>query len=166
MGFSLSLPITYTWSKRGSRNRLRVPTRWGSSGRLNLIGALSWQDQRLHFNVLEGSVTSERVVAFIEALTGDATAERVTVVVLDNASFHTSGKVKAARPGWEERSVHIRHLPPYCPHLNPIEALWKRLKSFLLPRRCYDSLAQLKQAVLDVLDLLGAVRVGSSVGGA
>lgn len=67
---------------------------------------------------------------------------------------------------WEQRNVFVRHLPPYCPHLNPIEALWKRLKAFLLPRRCYDSVAHLKQAVLKVLDLLGAIPVGSSLGGA
>lgn len=166
VGFGLSLPTTYTWSQRGSRNRLSVPTRWGSSGRLNLIGALSWQDQRLHFDLVESSVNSEKVIAFVEALTEDATEEHITVIVLDNAAFHTSAVVKKQHAVWEQKNVFVRHLPPYSPHLNPIEALWKRLKAFLLPRRCYDSLAQLKQAVLEVLDLLGAVRVHSSVGGA
>lgn len=166
MGFSLALPVSYTWSKRGSRNRLGVPTRWGSHGRLNLIGALSWGDQRLHFDFIAGNVTSECVSAFVEALTEDASAERVTVVVLDNAPFHTSAKVKKKRAFWEQKGIFVRYLPPYCPHLNPIEALWKRLKALLLPRRCYDSVAQLKQAVLEVLDLLDAIRVGSSVGGA
>lgn len=158
--------MTYTWSKRGSRNRLKVPTRWGSAGRLNLIGALSWSDQRLHFDVIEGSVTGEKVIAFIEALTQNANAERVTVLVLDKAPLHPSGKVKNERTLWEEQAIFLRHLPPYCPHLNPIEALWKQLKAFLLPRRCYDSLAQLKQAVLEGLNLLGAIRVNSSLGGA
>lgn len=158
--------MTYTWSRRGSKNRLRVPTRWGSHGRLNLIGALSWGTQQLHFDLLEGSVTSECVIAFVEALTQDATIDRVTVIVLDNAGFHTSGKVRAKRAGWEAKNLFVRHLPPYCPHLNPIEALWKRLKAFLLPRRLYGSVAQLKQAVLEVLDLLSAICVGSSVGSA
>lgn len=145
---------------------MSVPSRWGSSGRLNLIGALSWSDKRLHFDLLEGNVTSEHVIAFVTALTKDAKAGRVTVMVLDNAAFHSSRLVQATRPLWEERDVYLRHLPPYSPHLNPIEALWKRLKAFLLPRRCYDSLPQLKHALLDVLNLLGAIRVHSSVGGA
>ena len=51
----------------------------------------------------------------------------------------------------------LRYLPPYCPHLNPVEALWKRLKAFLLPRRCYDSVAQLRVAVVMALEVLGAV---------
>lgn len=106
------------------------------------------------------------MLAFIEALTQNANAEQVTGVVLDNAPFHASGKVKAKRVLWDEQNVFLRHLPPYWPHLNPIEAFWKRPKAFLLPRRCYDSLAQLKQAVLETPELLGAIRVHSSLGGA
>jgi len=34
----------------------------------------------------------------------------------------------------------------------------------LLPRRCYDSVAQLKQAVLEALNLPGAIRAYSRVG--
>lgn len=166
MGFSLALPLTYTWSKQGSKNRLHVPMRWSSHGRLNLIGALAWQTRQLHFKLGEESVKSEQVVAFIDALARDVKADQLTVVVLDNARFHTSHKVKEKQPTWAEKGILLRFLPPYCPHLNPIEALWKQLKSFLLPRRYYDSVPQLKQAVLEALDLLDAIHVKSSVGGA
>ena len=158
--------MSYTWSPRGTKNRLRVPTRWGSQGRLNLIGALAWGKEKrtLHFELVEESVKSEHVVAFIDELARNAPPERLTVVVLDNASFHTAASVKERRPGWEEKNVLLRYLPPYAPHLNPIEALWKHLKGFLLPRRCYDSVARLKQALLEALNLLGAIRVNSSIG--
>lgn len=160
--------MSYTWSQQGSKNRLRVPTRWGSHGRLNLIGALAWGKEKrtLHFELVEESVKSAHVLAFIDKLSHDASGNQLTVVVLDNASFHTSTQVKEKRPLWEEQGVFLRYLPPYAPHLNPIEALWKHLKSFLLPRRCYDSVAQLKQAVLEALSLLGAIRVNSNVGDA
>ncbi len=157
--------MSYTWSLRGSRNRLKVPLRWGSHGRLNLIGALAWgkKQRTLHFELVEQSVKSEHVVAFIDELAHNAAGDRLNVV-LDNAKFHTSTKVKEKRPLWEDRGVFLRYLPPYAPHLNPIEGLWKHLKSFLLPRRCYDAVAQLRQAVLEALGLLGAIRVNSSVG--
>ena len=166
VGFSLALPVSYTWSKRGLKNRLRVPMRWGSHGRLNLIGALAWGKERrtLHFELVEQSVKSEHVVAFIDALAENAVGNQLTVVVLDNARFHTSTQVKEKRSLWEDRGVFLRYLPPYAPHLNPIEALWKHLKSFLLPRRCYAAVAQLKQAVLEALYLLGAIRLNSNVG--
>jgi putative transposase len=158
--------VSYTWSKRGTKNRLCVPTRWGSHGRLNLIGALAWGKKKhtLHFELVEESVKSTHVVAFIDALARNACGNQLTVVVLDNASFHTSTNVKEKRPQWEAQGVFLRYLPPYAPHLNPIEALWKHLKGFLLPRRCYDSVAQLKQALLETLSLFGAIWVDSSVG--
>ena len=102
------------------------------------------------------------MVAFINELVRNATGDQLTVIVLDNAKFHTSIKVKEKRLLWEARGVFLRYLPPYALHLNPIEGLWKQLKSFLLPRCCYDSVAQLKQALLEVLNLLGAIRVKSS----
>ncbi|PTA68608.1 hypothetical protein C8263_07400 [Deinococcus arcticus] len=40
--------------------------------------------------------------------------------------------------------------------LNHIEAVWRRLKGFLLPRRCYDSVAQLRDALCVALTALGA----------
>ncbi len=50
------------------------------------------------------------------------------------------------------------------PHLNPIEGVGGRLKGFLMPRRSYDSLVELKWAVLSALGLLGAIEVQSQVG--
>jgi hypothetical protein len=43
--------------------------------------------------------------------------------------------------------------------VNPIEGVWRRLKRFLMPRRFYDSLAELRQAILSALSLLGAVEL-------
>ncbi len=114
--------------------------------------------------MVEESVKSAHVVAFIDDLARNAPSDQLTVIVLDNASFHTGANIREKRQGWEEKNVLLRYLPPYAPHLNPIEALWKRLKCFLLPRRCYDSVTQLKQALLETLDLLGAIRINSSVG--
>ena len=48
---------------------------------------------------------------------------------------------------------------------NLIESTWRTLKGFLLPRRFYDSVGELKQAVLHALSLLGAVEVQCSLGG-
>lgn len=162
VGFSLALPPTYTWSPRGSRHRLRVPTRWGSHGRINAIGVL-WrgEEDALWYRLLEGSITSVEVIEFLEGVAASCTPESLTVVVMDNAGFHKSKLVQQKRPSWEERGLFLRFLPPYCPFLNLIEGLWKRLKAFLLPRRCYASVTDLQQAVVAAFALLGAVEVSS-----
>lgn len=72
-------------------------------------------------------------------------------MVLDNARFHKALSIKSKEPQWRERGLFLRYLPPYSPHLNPIKTLWRVLKGFLLPRRFYPSLLDLKKAVFSVL---------------
>jgi putative transposase len=118
------------------------------------------EDERLEFRLLEGSCRSGEVVAYLDLLAENAQREgRAVVVVLDRAPFHRAGVVRERRAGWETKGLRLYYLPAYCPHLNPIEGVWRRLKRFLMPRRFYNSLAELRQAVLSALSLLGAVEL-------
>ncbi len=78
---------------------------------------------------------------------------------MDNAPFHTARAVKERRPGWETKGLKLYYPPAYCPHLNLMEGVWRRVKGFLMPRRFYDSVAELKEAVLHALHLPGAVEI-------
>jgi putative transposase len=161
-GFSLCLPPSYSWTKKGRANQHRVPTRWGKQGRVNLIGTLSSEggEERLEYRMLEGPCRTGEVMGYLDTLSGEAERKgKPVVVVLDNAPFHTAGAIREARAGWEAKGLRLYYLPSYCPHLNPIEGVWRRVKRFLMPRRFYDSLAELKQAVLSALNLLGAVEI-------
>ncbi len=161
-GFSLCLPPAYSWTRKGRANQHRVRTRWGKQGRVNLVGTLSLEgeSESLEYRVLEGSCRSGEVIGYLDALAEKAQRDgKPVVVVLDNAPFHTAGAVRDARAGWEAKGLRLYYLPSYCPHLNLIEGVWRRVKGFLMPRRFYDSLAELKQAVLNALDLLGAVEI-------
>ncbi len=161
-GFSLCLPPAYTWTRKGRANQHRVRTRWGKQGRVNLIGTLHTEaaGERLEYQLLEEPCRTAQVIGYLDALAERAGREGKPVwVVLDNAPFHTAGAVREARAGWEAKGLRLYYLPSYCPHLNPIEGVWRRLKGFLMPRRFYDSLAELRQAVLSALSLLGAVEL-------
>ncbi len=167
-GFSLCLPPTCTWTRKGQAHQHRVPTRWGSRGRVNLIGtlALEGEDERLEYKMLDRPCRSGEVVLYLDALAGEAEdAEEEVVVVLDNAPFHTAKAVEERQPVWEAKGLRLYYLPAYCPHLNLIEGVWRRLKGFLMPRRFYDSVAELKGAILHALRLLGAVEVHCQLGG-
>lgn len=158
MGFSLALGTTYTWAKSG-HTTVKVPTRWSRYGRLNLIGAreVYGDKQRLHYQALETSVKSANVLAFLERLADICLPDSLSVVILDNATFHRAKAIRAKRACWEAKGLYLRFLPPYCPHLNLIECLWKRLKAWLLPRRFYNTLKDLRKAITQALELLGAI---------
>lgn len=48
-----------------------------------------------------------------------------TLIILDNAAFHKS---QSTMDIVEKAGCHLLFLPPYSPHLNPIEKLWANLK--------------------------------------
>jgi len=76
-----------------------------------------------------------------------------------HAAFHKGVALKARQADWEARGLLLRYLPAYCPCLNLIEGVWRRVKGFLMPRRCYDSVVELRAALLVALKALGAVMV-------
>jgi putative transposase len=138
-----------------------------SAGRINLIGTLCLEGgvERLEYSLIEGLCRSAEVKHYLDALAEQAQREgKPCVVVLDNAPFHSAGVIREREAWWEARGLRLYCLPSYCPHLNLIEGVWRRLKGFLMPRRFYDSVGELKQAVLHGLRLLGAVEVQCQVG--
>jgi putative transposase len=121
--------------------------------------------ERLEYRMLEGSCDSGEVLGYLDALAGEAEQEeRPCVVVLDNAPFHTAGVIREREEEWEEMGLTLYRLPAYCPHLNLVEGVWRRLKGFLMARRFYDSVVELKEAVLHGLRLLEAVEIQCSLG--
>ena len=164
----MCLPPTHTWTKQGQAHQHRVRSRWGSEGRVNLMGTLGVEgegQERLEYRMLEGSCDSREVMGYLDALAEKAQREeKPCVVVLDNAPFHTAGVIREREQKWEARGLTLYRLPAYCPHLNLIEGVWRSLKGFLMPRRFYDSIAELRQAVLSALRLLEAVEIQYSLG--
>lgn len=157
-GLSLMLSVGATWFKRGSGQQFEIPTRWGSAGRINLIGTYSLhRDQTvLEVRELDGTCNGEQVIAYFDTLAAGCHPDRLTVVVLDNAPFHKGAKLREKITLWQEKGLYLRYLPPYAPFLNLIEGVWRQLKGILMPRRWYNSVAELRAALLIGLKVLEA----------
>ena len=54
--------------------------------------------------------------------------EQGTVIVMDNASFHSKKRLLSVA---QSVGCRLLFLPPYSPELNPIEKFWAWLKRFL-----------------------------------
>lgn len=81
--------------------------------------------------------------------------KKPTVVVLDNAKIHTARKVKERFKIWQNRGLYIFYLPPYSPHLNIIERLWKEMKQGWIRPQDYLSADDLFYAVDRICAAIG-----------
>ncbi len=98
------------------------------------------------------SITADKVVSFLD--TFSFRVSKNTFVVLDNASIHRNHKIRELRAVWEKRGLFLFYLPPYSPHLNIVETLWRILKGkWIRPQDyvCTDTLFYTTNRALAVL---------------
>ncbi len=129
--------VPYGWQFPGED--VFVPAQNGF--RLNCWGLFSRANQ-CHWATTTQNITAAFVAEKLDALSWQVSGP--TVVVLDNASVHTAGIVQLRRPIWEQRNLYLFFLPPYSPHLNIAETVWRHLKGGWLQPQDYaqsDALA-------------------------
>lgn len=149
-GFCLLPPVPYLWQKKGQT--VCLPAR-SHSRRLNVLGFLSRQDPLHHFETQQ-KITAAFVIESVEALLPALPGP--TVLVLDNATVHRSGLVRDKRREWKRKGLRLLFLPPYCPHLNLIETLWRQVKCRWLGPEASRDFEALCQSVTAVLAQVGA----------
>ena len=69
------------------------------------------------------------------------------VVVLDNASLHTSRVIRGARVDLAAAGIYVYFLPPYAPELNEIEPVFRQVKCQEIPQRSHIRRAGRRTAV-------------------
>lgn len=130
--------IEYGWSKKGERlYDLRNGVKHKA---LNLIGALQNKKLTAPF-AFEGTCDTKVFDAYLFSVL-KPTLNKKSVIVLDNATFHRSSKIKKL---CKDIGCSYLFLPPYSPDFNEIEGYWHSIKSRLrkLMRDKSDSLMTL-----------------------
>lgn len=148
-GFALDPTIPYAWQEAG--RVIELPARKG--GRINVLGFMNRQND-LHPFMFEESIHTGVVIACFDAFC--QTITKKTVVVIDNASIHTSEEFEDRIPYWKKQGLIINYLPPYSPELNLIEILWRRIKYTWLPFSAYACLNALIEALEAILSQVGS----------
>lgn len=123
-------------------------------GGLNIFGLLS-RTNRLIYQTTTGKITSEFIFEQLEMLS--LQIEKLTVIVLDNATVHTAGLIKERLAVWQQRGLYIFYLPRSSPHLNIAEILWRKLKYEWLAPSDYIDKEQLHYAVRLILGAVGGI---------
>lgn len=148
-GFSLTPSVPYGWQPTGQR--IEIPS--SKSSQLNVLGFLEYQGERFDPYVFQGGIDAEIAIACMGSFCKKLT--RPTTVVIDNAPIHTSAAFQAMIPEWEQQNLFFWFLPAYCPELNLIEILWKKIKYYWLPIDAYQSFEKLDEHLCHVLSNVG-----------
>lgn len=148
-GFCLIPLIPYAWQMKGETIELASSS---SRKRLNAIGFLN-TDNALQAYTFECTIDSEIMIACIDDFARQVTKK--TVLVMDQASIHTSDAFMDCLPRWKEQQIEIFHLPTYSPELHLIEHLWRFIKYEWLDFNAYESWKHLVYFVEDVLRNVG-----------
>lgn len=148
-GFSLNCVIPYCWQFPDEPITI-LPQRGKT---LNTLGFMNTAGNQVQTFTKTGTMDAAFVLHAVDTFA--ATLTKLTVLVLDNARIHHAKIFQAAMPQWEAQGLYIFFLPPYSPHLNRIETLWRQVKYRWIKPNDYQNLDTLKLALDNIWKSFG-----------
>ena len=117
--------------------------------RINIHGAVDLETGQTRMIEVE-TVDAASTITLLEAIEAFYPILALIHVFLDNARYHHAKLVQEwlSRPGCR---IKLHFIPPYCPHLNPIERLWGVMHRNVTHNRTYATCAQFADATLGFL---------------
>lgn len=117
--------------------------------RLNIHGAINLETGKTRMIEVR-TVDAESTIGLLSAIELLDPQKRKIHVFLDNARYHHAIMVRTwlARP---DCRIVLHFVPPYCPHLNPIERLWGLMHKKVTHNKCYAMFNDFCTAMLSFL---------------
>jgi len=122
-GIEINMQKERGWSKIGEKLLAQISGKIYK--RLNVIAGIV-NNKPIAPYKYEGSCNTELFVEWVKLLAKELIPGQT--VVMDNATFHKSPKVKEII---ESVGCNLVYLPPYSPELNPIEKFWANMKDWI-----------------------------------
>jgi transposase len=147
-GWGSRASIPYCWQEK----ELQITIKDVEGKRTNVLGIMNKKNQ-LYYEQYEKSITSEMVINALDKFSENL--KKRTVVILDQASIHTSNEIIKKLEEWKKKKLELFWLPAYCPELNLIEILWRFMKYEWIEISAYESRSCLNLYIKKVLELFG-----------
>lgn len=148
-GLNLKPNVPYAWQMKGKTALLPA-----ERGGITILGVLNPLKNNFHGNLYYGAANSECVIQTIDTFSKSITKK--TILILDNATIHTSKQIKQYIELWRKKGLYLQFIPAYCPELNRIEVLWKILKHHWIKPQYYSSIKVLTEEVVSILQNYGS----------
>jgi transposase len=117
--------------------------------RINIHGAIDLETGQTRMIEAE-TIDAMSTIRLLESLEALYPLMACIHVFLDNARYHHAKLVREwlSRPGCR---IKLHFLPPYCPHLNPIERLWAVMHQNVTHNKCYETCTEFAETTLAFL---------------
>jgi transposase len=139
--WGLTTQLRRVWARKGTRP---VQPVWGGRRWRAAIGAVEPATGRF-VSLLVGGLNSAWFSHFLAHLAAQYPGERL-VVVLDNAGWHTSGKVVAPE------GITLWFQPPHSPEVNVMEQVWQWIRGQHTRGMLFTTDAQLDEVLCEALN--------------
>jgi transposase len=117
--------------------------------RVNIHGGININTHKLVSIVDDKNIDADTFILLLEAIQKRHGKGEKVHIILDNAGYHKGDKVAEFLK--KNKKLKLTFLPPYCPHLNLIERVWKHFKNSVLYNRYYPVFSEFKQACVNFL---------------
>lgn len=148
--FAMWGSLSYTWAPRGKQPEIKTS---GKRKGYKMFGLIEYFTGKLFYKGIEGKFHSESYADFLTGLLDKIPG--VIFLIQDGARYHTSKAMQEFFKKHQER-LKVFQLPSYSPDYNPIEYLWKKVKTAATHNRYFEDFAKLTTSVDKALATLAS----------
>lgn len=146
--FALWGSLSYTWARKGQQPQVKTT---GLRKGYKVFGAIELFSGHLVYQGTEERFQSDSYQSFLLHLLSQVSGK--IILIQDGARYHTSKSTRAFFEQHKDRLI-VHQLPSYSPDYNPIEYLWKKVKTKATHNRYFAEFVKLIQSVEDALNVL------------
>ena len=124
---------TGIWAIKGSNVEFENQNGFLNSWIYGLVNPNSGE----HFGLILPSLNGENMQIFLDEFSKTIPKNKHIIMILDGSGAHSKGVLNVPE------NISFIYLPPYSPKLNPIERLWKWIKSHYLCFKKYKNIDEI-----------------------
>ncbi len=137
--------LSYTWARRGCQPVAKTS---GKRKGYKVWGLIEYFTGRFFYRCQQGRLNSATYQVFLSQVLRQT--RKPVILIQDGARYHTSAAMQAFFNQHAER-LTVFQLPSYSPDFNPIEKLWKKIKTHGTHLHYFSTFASLKNKVEQTL---------------
>jgi transposase len=142
--------LSYTWALVGKQPQIKTT---GLRKGYKVFGAIDFFSGRLFYQGTHERFASDSYQGFLSYLLAQLPGP--IILIQDGARYHTSQATQAFIQQHQDR-LTVYQLPSYSPDYNPIEYLWKKVKTKATHNRYFAEFVKLVDSVEEAMQCLAS----------